>query len=220
MTRIPNEHLIEEVKKLHQKIKHHYMELGKDPTWVVTINPYGGGESQLLRLYTSTCIPPNAEPKGMLERIFLWLDGVESLHPDSYEFLSSYRILQRCIIDLYIDRIAAVGEHVAEKPVNIQNATQLREEVGDVEIFGDPDTWKLICKASSKSQNWMKSTKAMEIEGVGCLVQVTTQSSSGVAEAITLVPNVVIHDVLGEDGVTVIRRHLVSLLNGLMLSRS
>ncbi len=40
----------------------------------------------------------------------------------------------------------------------------------------------------------MKSTKAMEIEGVGCVVQVTTQQGQQVAEALVFVPNVVIVD--------------------------
>jgi len=34
----------------------------------------------------------------------------------------------------------------------------------------------------------MKSTKAMEIAGVGCVVQVTTQQGDNVAEALTFIP--------------------------------
>ena len=45
-----------------------------------------------------------------------------------------------------------------------------------------------------KKENWMKSTKAMEIEGVGCVVQVTTQQNNHVAEAVCFVPNAVIVD--------------------------
>jgi hypothetical protein len=50
-----------------------------------------------------------------------------------------------------------------------------------------------MAKASSKSQGWMKSTKAM-YTGNGCVVQVTTQqrNSDGtysLAEAITFVPD-------------------------------
>jgi hypothetical protein len=36
----------------------------------------------------------------------------------------------------------------------------------------------------------MKSTKAMQIDGVGCVVQVTTQQGDNVSEAVTFVPNV------------------------------
>lgn len=52
----------------------------------------------------------------------------------------------------------------------------------------------------------MKSTKAMEIEGVGCVVQVTTQQGDNVAEALTFVPNVRIEEFYGRDESTVGRR--------------
>ncbi len=43
----------------------------------------------------------------------------------------------------------------------------------------------------------MKSCKAMEVSG-GCVVQVTTQQWSNVAEALTFVPNVqIVEDVNG-----------------------
>jgi hypothetical protein len=44
----------------------------------------------------------------------------------------------------------------------------------------------------------MKSTKAMQIEGVGCVVQVTTQQGNNIAEAITFVPNVKIELINGD----------------------
>ncbi len=72
-----------------------------------------------------------------------------------------------------------------------------RKNVPDVCIVGNGDSFKLLCKASSQSEGWMKSTKAMEIDGVGCLVQVTTQQknqdgSYSVAEALSFVPDVII----------------------------
>jgi hypothetical protein len=60
--------------------------------------------------------------------------------------------------------------------------------VGDLKIWGNGDTFKLICKASSAGEGWMKSTKAMEIHGLGCVVQVTTQQGDNVAEALVFVP--------------------------------
>ena len=53
--------------------------------------------------------------------------------------------------------------------------------------------FQLLCKASSEDEGWMKSTKAMEIEGGGCIVQVTTQQRNhdgtyAVAEALAFVP--------------------------------
>ena len=61
-----------------------------------------------------------------------------------------------------------------------------------VQVFGNPDEWKLLCKAWSEEQGWMKSTKAMDVEG-GKLYQVTTQQknpdgSYAIAEALAFVP--------------------------------
>jgi hypothetical protein len=73
-----------------------------------------------------------------------------------------------------------------------------RKNVKDIVIFGNGDTFQLICKASSKNEGWMKSTKAMEIEQVGCVVQVTTQQGENVAEALTFVPGVKIEVIDGD----------------------
>lgn len=65
-----------------------------------------------------------------------------------------------------------------------------KSNVSDLVVYGEGDTFKLICKASSKVEGWMKSTKAMQIDGVGCVVQVTTQQGNQIAEALTFVPGV------------------------------
>ncbi len=70
---------------------------------------------------------------------------------------------------------------------DISGATK---NVPDIQVFGDGDLWRLISKASSKAEGWMKSTKVMEIPNVGCVVQVTTQQGDQIAEALTFVPNV------------------------------
>ncbi len=67
-----------------------------------------------------------------------------------------------------------------------------KKNVKDLVVFGNGDIFQLLSKASSKAEGWMKSTKAMEIPGVGCVVQVTTQQGDNVAEALTFVPNVYI----------------------------
>jgi hypothetical protein len=61
------------------------------------------------------------------------------------------------------------------KTLHNTDASKAKENVKDIIFWGDGDTFKLISKASSKEEGWMKSTKAMEITGVGCVVQVTTQ---------------------------------------------
>ena len=63
-----------------------------------------------------------------------------------------------------------------------------RKNVKDIVIFGE-DLFKLLSKASSQSEEWMKSTKAMEVAG-GCVVQVTTQQGNNVAESVCYVPGV------------------------------
>jgi hypothetical protein len=60
------------------------------------------------------------------------------------------------------------------KTLNNTTENQAKDQVSDLEIWGESDLWKLICKASSKQEGWMKSTKAM-FTGTGCFVQVTTQ---------------------------------------------
>jgi hypothetical protein len=65
-------------------------------------------------------------------------------------------------------------------------------------IYGNPDDWELICKASCDVQGWMRSTKAYEILGAGCLVQVSTIDNGQIAEAVTFVPGVVIERIFEE----------------------
>jgi hypothetical protein len=78
------------------------------------------------------------------------------------------------------------------------DASGTKKNVGDASFWGNGDAWRLLGKASSKAQGWMKSTKALEIPGVGCLVQVTTQQGENVAEALQFVPGVEIIDVAHE----------------------
>ena len=87
------------------------------------------------------------------------------------------------------------------------------KNVKDIVFWGNGDTFKLISKASSKAEGWMKSTKAMEIVGVGCVVQVTTQQGDNVSEAVTFVPGVKIeesYDSLDNINKIVISRRLIA----------
>ena len=77
---------------------------------------------------------------------------------------------------------------MSTKPVDVANTKDAKKKVSDIKVIGDPDMWVLISKASSKSQNWMKSTKAMEIAGIGIVIQVSTQVKGNVAEALSFVP--------------------------------
>ncbi len=69
-----------------------------------------------------------------------------------------------------------------------------RQNVKDIRVVGNGDMFRLLCKASSEEEGWMKSTKAMQLPD-GCLVQVTTQQRNPdgsyiVAEALSFIPGV------------------------------
>lgn len=79
------------------------------------------------------------------------------------------------------------------KTLDISNVKGASDNISDLKVFGDGDTFKLLCKASSEKEGWMKSTKVCNV-GNGCIVQVTTQQrnpdgSYAIAEALTFVPN-------------------------------
>jgi len=78
------------------------------------------------------------------------------------------------------------------KTLNTSEVNEAKKNISDLQIYGDGDTFRLLCKASSENEGWMKSTKVCNL-GNGCIVQVTTQqrnpdNSYSVAEAITFVP--------------------------------
>lgn len=80
-----------------------------------------------------------------------------------------------------------------EKALDVQSVEDAKTKVSDITVVGNGDSFALLCKASSKAQGWMKSAKAMETPS-GCVVQVTTQQGSNVAEALTFVPGVKLAD--------------------------
>jgi len=83
-----------------------------------------------------------------------------------------------------------VVEEKQPKTLNTSPENPATELVKDIEKYGDPDKWKLLCKASSKSQGWMKSTKAMNIPGFGCIVQIFEQQGDKLATSITHIQGV------------------------------
>lgn len=84
-----------------------------------------------------------------------------------------------------------------EKTLHNSDVSGARKNVPDIKVVGDGDMFQLLCKASSQSEGWMKSTKAMGIPGLGCVVQVTTQQRNAdgsyvCTEALTFVPGAAI----------------------------
>jgi hypothetical protein len=81
-----------------------------------------------------------------------------------------------------------------DKDLGISEVKQAKANISDLVVYGDGDTFALLCKASSQEQGWMKSTKVCNVPG-GCIIQVTTQQrnhdgTNAVAEALTYVPGV------------------------------
>lgn len=81
-----------------------------------------------------------------------------------------------------------------EKQLDITEIKPAKDNIQDLKVYGDGDSFALLCKASSQEEGWMKSTKVCNLPN-GCIVQVTTQQrnpdgSYAVAEAITYVPDV------------------------------
>ena len=86
-----------------------------------------------------------------------------------------------------------------EKTLHNTDILNAKQNVPDINIVGNGDSFKLLFKASSEKEGWMKSTKAMEVEGEGCVVYVTTQQrnpdgSYSVAESVAYIPGTKIID--------------------------
>jgi len=103
---------------------------------------------------------------------------------------------------------------MGEKTLGNTDANGTKKNVKDVVFWGDGDLMELISKASSKNEKWMKSTKAMEIKGLGVLVQATTQQDKNVAEAIHFIKGAEILRVV-KDG-KVIKRVIVKSKKSLL----
>jgi len=85
-----------------------------------------------------------------------------------------------------------------DKTLGNTDVNGARKNVKDIVVFGNGDLFKLLAKASSEAEGWMKSTKAMAT-AKGCAVQVTTQQRNpdgtySIAEALTFVPGVFIDE--------------------------
>jgi len=107
-------------------------------------------------------------------------EGYFVLYEDGYESWSPKDAFEKGYVELL--------EVKAGKTYGNTCANGAKKNVKDIQFWGSGDLFELISKASSQNEGWMKSTKAMEIEGVGVVVQVTTQQGDNVAEALTFVP--------------------------------
>lgn len=99
---------------------------------------------------------------------------------------------ENCSVSLLENKSDQAETKTQEKMLDISEVKGAKANISDLKVFGDGDTFALLCKASSQAQGWMKSTKVCNVNG-GCIVQVTTQQknpngSYAVAEAVTYVP--------------------------------
>ena len=102
---------------------------------------------------------------------------------------------------------------MSEKTLGNTCTSEASVNVKDIVFWGDPDMFKLISKASSQNEGWMKSTKAMQC-GKHVVVQCETQQrnsdgSYSLSQSLTTVRFSVIEDILDYNGV-VIGREIVS----------
>ena len=99
------------------------------------------------------------------------------------------------------------------KSLHNTDTNTAQSNVKDIIFWGNGDTFKLISKASSEKEGWMKSTKAMVVEerdddeilSSDVVLQVTTQQrnpdgSYSVAEALTTIDNATIVETKDEAG--------------------
>lgn len=84
---------------------------------------------------------------------------------------------------------------VTAKTLSVTNIAEAKVKVPDIKVVGDGDTFKVLCEASSESEGWMKSTKYLEIQGNGVVVNISTQQrnpdgSYSLAEAAVYCPGI------------------------------
>jgi len=107
--------------------------------------------------------------------------------------------------------VEAKKAKTVSKSLHNTTANGARKNVRDIVFWGNGDTFKLISKASSENEGWMKSTKAMEVvyenngTGADVVIQVTTQQrnpdgSYVVAEAVTTVKDAYIKETFDDAG--------------------
>lgn len=76
-----------------------------------------------------------------------------------------------------------------DKPVDT-DVVQVNPLDNPVETFGDEESFVLLCEASSKKENWIKTTRIMTIVGVGVVLSVTTRQGENISEALQFIPGV------------------------------
>jgi hypothetical protein len=84
------------------------------------------------------------------------------------------------------------NKKVVKKTLSNSANDTVKDNVSDVVLLGvKTNNWRLLCKAYSESEGWMKSTKAMNLNTRQVLIQTTTQQrnpdgSYAIADTLTV----------------------------------
>lgn len=131
------------------------------------------------------------------------LEGNHIMTKDDMLIIGVKGEMYPCKIDIF--NMTYLKEDSGIKSLHNTCANGAKKNVKDIVFWGDGDMFKLISKASSENEGWMKSTKAMQC-GNAVVVQVTTQQrnpdgSYSIAEALTTVYSSKIEEEFKDDKV-------------------
>ena len=134
------------------------------------------------------------------------LEGYHDMTRDDMLIIGVKGEAYPCKIDIFEMTYVKDLTLQSQKSLHNTDANGATKNVKDIVFWGNGDTFKLISKASSESESWMKSTKAMQA-GESVVVQVTTQQQNidgtySIAEALTTVTNAIIVEHFTEGVVT------------------
>lgn len=134
------------------------------------------------------------------------LEGYHDMTRDDMLIIGVKGEAYPCKIDIFEMTYVKDLALQSQKSLHNTDANGAKKNVKDIVFWGNGDTFKLISKASSESESWMKSTKAMQA-GESVVVQVTTQQQNidgtySIAEALTTVTNAIIVEHFTEGVVT------------------
>lgn len=137
------------------------------------------------------------------------LEGYHNMTKDDMLIIGVKGEAYPCKKDIF--EMTYVKEYGSIAPKSLHNTCSngATKNVKDIVFWGNGDTFKLISKASSEAEGWMKSTKAMKC-GKDVVIQVTTQQknpdgSYSIAEALTTAHNKKIIETTDKDGNVVSR---------------
>ena len=127
--------------------------------------------------------------------------GIPSQDKDKIKVVDHKELYYKGLYDDLVEKInqeeMKKGEPVQKTLSNSANET-VSDNVPDVVLMGvKQNNWRLLCKAFSKREGWMKSTKALDLASREVLVQTTTQQrnsdgSYSIADTLTVVSGRVI----------------------------